>query len=248
MECVGIFHNMKICILGHTGFVGQTVYKYMSKSHHVQGINSKTKSIPTGEFDVVINCAGSSKKYLAHENPSKDFYINASVFSTVLKLNMKKFIHISSIDAGAIVDNNYTRSKLAMEECVQLYFPDATILRLGGMIGDGLKKNVIYDIINNQNLHITFDSICNYISTQEVAKIIEKVIDLNIKKITITVASSKPITVKEIIKEAKKKSIPFDKNEGSKKENYDQVNLEELNKLFNVKDSEHYIEEYLKRV
>ncbi len=248
MACVGTFHNMRICLLGYTGFVGKTVYDYLRVEHDVCGLCSTSALIPTEEFDIVVNCAGSSKKYLAQKDPAEDFRINMNVLHTLLKLDTKRVVHISSIDARSKPDNNYTISKIITERYIQLYFPDAPILRLGGMVGPNLKKNVVFDIVNNKDIFITFDSICNYISTQEVARVVEKVIDLNIKGKTITVAASKPIKVNEIIEEARKLSMMFDKSEGSKKEDYEQVDLEELNKFFDVKDSKHYIKEYLRSI
>ncbi len=236
---------MKICVLGHTGFVGQTIYSLLSKKHKVCGINSKTNYIPTEEFDVVINCAGNAKKYLATRNPAKDFFINTNIFNTILQMKMKKFIHISSIDASKTPNNNYTISKLISEECSKLYFPKSVILRLGGMVGHGLKKNVVFDISKNKDLYVTYDSICNYISIKEVANIVKKIIEMDINSKTVNIASSKPIAVKEIIEIANRKSILFNKSEGYLKETYDNIDLEELNSFFCVKDSYYYIKEYL---
>jgi len=238
---------MNICVLGHTGFVGQTVYNYLSDNHQVCGINSKTKFIPTEEFDIVINCAGNAKKYLAHKNPSKDFHINTNVFNTLLQMNIKKLIHISSIESTFSPDNNYAVSKYIIEKCCKLYFPKSIILRLGGIIGPNLKKNVIYDIINNKKLFVTFDSTYNYISTQEVAKIIEKIIDSDIENKTLNIASSKSISVKEIIEEAKNNHIFFNKSEGEIEENYTRIDTSELNKFFTVKKSIDYIKEYFNK-
>ena len=235
---------MKICVIGCNGFVGSTIYSYFDNKHDIYGICSRDETIPTNKFDVVINCAGNAKKYLARANPSKDFS-TVNIFQTILKLKFKKLIHISSIDASHHPDNNYTISKLIAEECCKLYYPDSVILRLGGLVGKNLKKNIVFDIINNRNLHSTFDSIYNYISTQEVAKIIHRIIKLKIKNKIINVAASTPINTKEIIEEAKNKSIFFNKQEGSDRYVYKNINLDELNKFFKTKSSKHYINEYL---
>lgn len=235
---------MKICIIGHTGFVGQSVYNYLINKCDIYGVNSKTKTIPTKEFDIVINCAGNAKKYMANKDAAKDFYINTNIFHTILKIKMKQFIHISSIDAAYTSNDNYTISKLILEKCSKLYFPESVIIRIGGIVGPNLKKNVVFDIINNKNLFVTFNSIYNYISTKEIAKIIKKIIDLNIKNEIINIAALKPISVKEIIEEAQKKSIFFTKSQGNIKENYKKINIKNLNKFFHVKTSHHYIKEY----
>jgi len=237
---------MKICIIGHTGFVGQAIYNYFINKHEVYGINSKTKIIPKHKFDVIINCAGNAKKYLAYENPSKDLLNNIAPFNIILQMKFKNFIHISSIDASFTPSNNYAISKLIAEKCSKLYFPNSTILRLGGLIGNNLKKNVIYDITHNKNLYVSLNSIFNFISTTEVAKIIEKIIELNIWEKTINISSCKSISVKEIINEASKYSIIFTKSEGDIKEIYKKINTKTLNKFFTTKTSLYYIKEYFK--
>lgn len=236
----------KICIIGQSGFVGNTIYNYfLNKNYEIEKINSQTKKLPNITFDTIINCAGNSKKYFAEFHPEIDINKNISPFFKILQLKTKNFIHISSIDAIKNKKNNYTKSKILAETCTRLYFPRANILRLGGLIGPNLTKNTVYDITNNKNLFVSFDSSYNYISTQEIAKIIEKIIKLNIWGKIINIASSKPITVNEIIKEAQKKSIFFTKLEGKTKETYKKIKITELNKFFKVKTSYYYIKKYL---
>jgi nucleoside-diphosphate-sugar epimerase len=248
MACAKISLKMKICIIGHKGFIGNTIYNYFIDKHSVFTIEKKTKNIPKEEFDIVINCAGNAKKYLSEKKPFEDVLTNAKIFHTILQLKIKKFIHISSISASEIPNNNYTISKLISENYSKLYFPNCIILRIGGVIGPNLKKNVVFDIINNKNLFITFDSTYNYISTHEIAKIIEKIIKLNIKNEIINVAASQPICVNNIIKEAKKEHIIFNKSEGNVKENYKYIEINKLNSFFKVKTSRYYIRNFFKSI
>jgi nucleoside-diphosphate-sugar epimerase len=238
---------MNICIIGHNGFVGQTVYNYLADKHNLCGINSKTEvsSISSREFDVVINCAGNAKKYIANKDPSLDFTMNTNVFSKILMLKMNHLIHISSIEASKPPDNNYTISKLIIEKCSKLYFPKCTILRLGGLVGPNLKKNVVFDIANNKDLFVTENSTYNYISTEKVAKIIEKIIHLKIDDEIINIAASQPISVKDIIKEAKNKSIFFNGSMGRIYETYNNIDINKLTDFFPVKTSRYYLRQYL---
>ena len=103
-------------------------------------------------------------------------------------------------------------------------------------------------MVYNKDLFVAFDSIYNYISTNEVAKIIEKIIELNIKKETINIAASSSITVKNIIKEAKKKNVLFNKSEGKITEKHKNINIEKLKKFFNIKTSKYYIKKYLSQI
>ncbi len=236
---------MKICIIGYTGFVGQVIYNNLKNKHDVLGINSTTTSIPKDYFDIIINCAGNAKKYLAKKKPYTDFSITTNIFQTILKLKFKKLIHISSIAALYAPDNNYTISKLIAEKCCKLYYPHSVILRLGGLVGKNLTKNVVYDIAHNKNLFVTLDSVYNYISTEEVAKIINRIITLGIKNKIFNIVANKSISVKDIISEAKKHSIIFKGKEGFQWESYDNIDINNLKTIFTPKDSRHYIKNYL---
>jgi len=237
---------MKICVIGHTGFVGQTIHKDLSKKYKTVGVNSKTQTLPKNKFDIVVNCAGSTKKYIAQTQPYNDLSLNIDPFISILQLEFHHLIHISSIDALYCPSNNYSISKSITEQCVKLYFPNSSILRLGGIIGNGLKKNVVYDIAHNKDLFVTADSVFNYISTKEVSKIVMKIIELNMWKKTINIAACSPISVQKIIDEGLKYSIKFSKKMGVEKVNYNNININILKTFFDPKESEYYINEYFK--
>lgn len=236
---------MKICVVGHTGFVGQAVYNNLLNKHEVFKLNTKT-NIPTQEFDITINCAGNSKKYLAQTYPFQVNLIENNVINSILKLKTKKIIHISSIEASSSLNNNYAISKLNTEKAIISHFPEAIILRLGGLVGPNLRKNVVFDIVNNKKLFVTLDSTYNYISSQEVARIIEVIIDKNIKNNTINICSCNTITVQEIINEASKYSLYFTNESGIKKETYKNIDISKLKKIFLPKNSKYYINNYLR--
>ena len=230
---------MKICILGHTGFVGSAVYKLLQtcKEHTVFGVNTQTQITETN-FDVLVNCAGFAKKHIANKYPYVMSNTENSIFETINILKFKTLIHISSIDAGEFY--MYGAIKRDMELRIVSRYEQAIILRLGGLIGDGLKKNVIFDIVNNHRLFVTRDSIYNYIPTSEVANIILHIINHPIKGV-INIASSKSISV-EAIAYLLKKDVDY----GYKKETYE-IDVSRLQSFYPIKTSEHYIKEYYER-
>ena len=237
---------MKICVVGHTGFVGRVVYRHFCDfGHEVCGINSSTKEMPTGKFELVVNAAGSSVKYMARENPGLDFEQSVGVFSTIVKLKSDNFIQISSIDAGGDTASNYTKSKLVAEYCARMYFPNVTVLRLGGLVGPGLRKNVVYDIINNKDLHVSFDSAFNYISTKEVGKVIDSIVGKSFWGETIYVAASQGIRVSEIIDICRQNGREFSGKEGEGRQDYSSVDIGGLRKVFEPRTSREYILDFL---
>lgn len=229
---------MKICVLGYTGFVGSAVYKLLQNvdGHIIFGVNSHTY-LDVNDFDVVINCAGFSEKYIANKNPNKMELVENSIFEKISNLRFKSLIHISSIEAELELDS-YGILKKQMEQRILSKYKQATVLRLGGIIGGGLKKNVIFDIINNKLLFVTADSIYNFITTDEITNIVLYLMN-NVIEGVINVGASKSILVLEIVKLLRKDVVY-----GSKKEVYN-IDVSRLSSFYSVKSSKDYIEEFM---
>lgn len=100
---------MKFIVLGHTGFVGKNLTKFLIKNkHEVFGISTKQcdlrnysdfdlKIKHAGKFDAVFNCAANvgSVHYVtekAAEVISDNTYISLNLYKTILKYNPKATI------------------------------------------------------------------------------------------------------------------------------------------------------------
>lgn len=169
---------LRICIIGFRGFVGASLYKYFigKEDFQVIGISRENYEAAKGmEFDIIVNAAGQSNKRWAAEHPKENFKANCSdVFDSIVDLPSKKYVYISSIDADK--DSEYGRSKRMGEFIVRTNHKNALIIRLGGMVGPNLKKNMVFDILNLGKTFVHPKSEYNYISTEEVAKILHELI------------------------------------------------------------------------
>jgi nucleoside-diphosphate-sugar epimerase len=65
--------------------------------------------------------------------------------------------------------SNYGFHKLLAEHLVQHYAKNWLIVRLAGMVGPNLRKNPIFDILNNRPLFIHPDSAYQFLGTDAVA-------------------------------------------------------------------------------
>ncbi|MEM2954835.1 MAG: NAD(P)-dependent oxidoreductase [Candidatus Nanoarchaeia archaeon] len=190
---------MKIAVLGYKGFVGSAIYKHFSASGHYEvfGISRENYGSLVGQhFDVFINANGNSKKLLAAREPKLDFEMNVkTTLDTLFDFKIDKYIYLSSVDVYNDVSNpannhegvaiqpeklsNYGFDKYLGELAVKKYASKWVILRAGGMVGEGLKKNPIYDIIYLKKLFVHPKSQFQFINTTDVARIIEKLMELD---------------------------------------------------------------------
>ena len=151
---------MPSALIGYTGFVGSNLLR---QTHFDDLYNSKNiEDIRGKEYDLVVCAAPRADKWWANANPEKDFSaIHSMFFRGIESVQAKRFIHISTIDvysnpvgvdedsvAGAEGVSPYGKNRYWLEGLIRVRFPHAQIIRLPGLFGPGLKKNLIYDLIH----------------------------------------------------------------------------------------------------
>ncbi len=155
---------MSSALIGHTGFVGGNLARQMNFSEFY---NSKNIDDVRGRtFDLVV-CAGApGRKWYANENPVEDLASIRKLMRAVREVDAARFVLVSTVDVYAVprgVDedirpvgtelHSYGRHRLVLESCVRRVFGDrATILRLPALFAPGLKKNALYDLMNDNDV------------------------------------------------------------------------------------------------
>lgn len=234
---------MNVCIVGYNGFLGRTVYEHLLKDSqfdNIIGIGSQSPDC-LSFFDVVINCAGISSRFYVLNHYNKACLAEEKISERIKKMNFDRLIHISSMDVELEPSCYYGQMKILFEDIYMwLVQPSSRLvtLRLGSLIGKGLKKNVVFDLLNDETIYITSDSICNFISTYEVAKIISFVIMKKSLSGIINVAAKDSITFKEICCILGKYPNQF----GSRRDRYI-IKTDKLRTFFETKPSSYYVEE-----
>ena len=154
---------MNRALIGFSGFVGSTLlrqaaFESLYRSTNIFAINNKS-------FDSVI-CAGApAQKWIANSDPSADLQQIDELISHLNTIKCKLFVLISTVDVfknpqgvnehSVIVESElqaYGLHRRHLEKFVESYFPNYLIVRLPGLVGPGLKKNVIFDFLNHNNL------------------------------------------------------------------------------------------------
>lgn len=154
-------HN---ALIGYSGFVGsvllrQSSFSALFRSNNIDAIN--------GEFFHTVVCsAAPAQKWLVNRDPASDLANIEKLIHHLKQIECEKFVLISTVDVfkqpmgvneSSPVDevdlHAYGLHRRLLEKFVQQHFKRHLIIRLPGLVGPGLRKNVIYDFLNDNNLH-----------------------------------------------------------------------------------------------
>lgn len=157
-----VLAGLSVAIIGHTGFVGGTL------SGHLPGaacFNSKNIDAIAGQaFDIIICCGLPATRWWINQHPDEDAANMGHLQAALSKAECRAgFVLVSTIDVydvarlhqtEAVVQpaqHAYGKHRLQMEEwAVACYGADkVAIIRLPGLFGVGLKKNIIFDLLND---------------------------------------------------------------------------------------------------
>lgn len=181
---------LRVFVLGGRGFLGSAFMRVLAREGHLaEAIGRNDHAAFRGrECDLLVNANGNSKKFLAAQDPALDFQLSvASVLEALQAYRYGAYLHVSSVDVYPVVDDParnhedvaidpalpsvYGYHKLVAEGLVRRYAHDWTILRMGGVLGQGLKKNPVFDLLTGQPLRVHPDSRFQYLDTEDVARI-----------------------------------------------------------------------------
>jgi hypothetical protein len=196
-------------LIGHTGFVGGSLLR--ARSYDTL-INSKnTNEMRNGSFDLVVCAAVPAVKWLANKEPEKDRAAIAGLADALATIEAREFILISTIDVysdtsaesdeGTSIDPSvnhaYGRHRLEFERWVIDRFPNTRVIRLPALFGEGLKKNVIFDLLRgNQTESVNPASRFQWYPMRRLASDVERIRANDIRLINLF---PEPIRTSEIL-------------------------------------------------
>jgi hypothetical protein len=177
---------MKI-LIGNTGLVGQTLkesikfdYEYNSKSIHNYS--------PSDGCDLYLSCLPSTK-WLINKDTKTDIETVIEIIKLIGDVKYKNVFVISTIDVYGnspvgvdedfepiFKDFSYGSNRYLFEKMVvkHLNYENAKIFRLPALFSKNIKKNILYDLINNNNLeNINSNSLFQWYNLNNLPKDIE---------------------------------------------------------------------------
>jgi nucleoside-diphosphate-sugar epimerase len=154
----------RTALIGQTGFVGSNL---AAQHRYTAHFNSKNIADIAGRtFDTIVCSGVQAIKYWANQNPDEDWQGIQRLLTPLESVTAGRFILLSTIDVynppvdvteadPASYDNHaYGRHRRAVEAFVRERFPVSHVVRLPGLFGPGLKKNVIYDLLHRNCLEV----------------------------------------------------------------------------------------------
>lgn len=180
-----------IYVLGGGGFVGSAYVRMLTE------LGVPVKAITRANYAelrgsscaVMINANGNSRKFLSTRDPLWDF--DASVRSVVASLEdfkAERYVFLSSGDVypethgpsvtreGQAIElgqiSRYGLHKYLAEQVVRSVHPSWLVVRMGGFVGEGLKKNAIFDMLTGAPVWLSPESELQFIDTADAARIV----------------------------------------------------------------------------
>jgi nucleoside-diphosphate-sugar epimerase len=206
-----------VVVLGGHGFVGSAFVRLLSRlnvPHRAVGRKDYAEAA-RDSCDVLINAAGNSVKYLADRDPAADFMQSVQLAVAAARdFSPRLYVLASSVDVysklhcastttedtpfEAMQASLYGFHKQLAEWCVQRHTGEWLIVRLAGMVGPGLRKNPVFDILNDQPLRISLDSRYQFMSTDDVAEVSWHLVSAGVRNEVFNVCGDGLISPREI--------------------------------------------------
>jgi len=149
-------------LIGYTGFVGSNLLR--QRSFDACFNSSNIDQISGRSFDLVVCCGARAEKWKANAEPERDLDNIERLTRALTQVEAQKVVLISTVDVflnPVDVDEDsptptqglhaYGRHRRRLEQIIAGRF-DALVIRLAGLYGPGLKKNVIYDLLHGNEL------------------------------------------------------------------------------------------------
>jgi nucleoside-diphosphate-sugar epimerase len=197
---------MAKALIGFTGFVGGNLDRQQSFDDRYNSKNIQT--IDGKQYDLLV-CAGvPAVKWLANKEPEQDRKVLAGLRDHLSRVSADKVVLISTVDVYPYpvdvdefspidIDSSqpYGKHRLEFEQFVSEQF-DSLIVRLPGLFGHGLKKNVIYDFLHdNEVFKINLAGVFQFYYLEHLTRDIEIAINNGLKLINF---ATEPTSVAEV--------------------------------------------------
>ena len=146
-------------LVGWTGFVGGALLPRVRPVARFR--STDIEELAAADVDEIV-CAGApAEKWRANADPDQDWANISRLINALDGSGARSCVLVSTVDvyadsrgadedtvADSAQEQAYGRHRALLEEFVTGRFEETLIVRLPGMFGPGLKKNLVFDLIN----------------------------------------------------------------------------------------------------
>ena len=194
-------------LIGFTGFVGSNLlrqhsFSFLYNSKNIEEIQNKN-------FGLLV-CAGApGTKWIANKEPENDLASIEKLMTSLKLVKCEKFVLISTIDVYSPVNGvnedstidahtlqPYAKHRRMLEEFARTNF-NSLVIRLPGLFGSGLKKNVIFDLLHGKTENASPESLLQFYNLNYIWADVTKALNNNLQTLNI---ATEPITLKDLAK------------------------------------------------
>jgi sugar phosphate isomerase/epimerase len=197
---------MSCAIIGWTGFVGQ----YLTLANQTADLynSSNIQTLRGKTYDIIYFSGMPAEKWKINQSPEEDARLATEFCDILTSVCCNTFVLVSTVDVldctiaqdecGDIwATHPYGHHRRQLERFVESHFPQHVILRLPGLFGQGLKKNIVFDLLhNNQIENICLESEFQWYNLEHLIEDIDFCRAREIRKIHLV---SPPIRTRDII-------------------------------------------------
>ena len=155
---------MPDALIGHTGFVGGN----LAAQHPFNTwYNSKNIEAVRGHrFELLVVSGMPAAKWIANRDPDADKAVLDRLWGCLRTVHADTVVVMSTVDVypspievdeDTLIDSMfqqpYGKHRLELERLAADHFPRVLSVRLPGLFGPGLKKNAVYDLLHDNEVH-----------------------------------------------------------------------------------------------
>lgn len=187
-----------LAIIGARGFIGSTLSrKFIGCEQYTRENISKLEESPAR---TILITAAPAIKWKANQYLEEDFDAISTIYDLVSRSKASECILISTIDVFAsgvefsesdlpLEENveGYGRNRIWLEKKIQSRFERNLIVRLPGMFGPGLKKNVLFDLLNKREdiSYPSYENIFEWLDVRDIPELITKARELKLNTLNL---------------------------------------------------------------
>ena len=150
-------------LIGHTGFVGGNLLAQHDFAARFNTSNIET--IAGRDFETLVFSGAQAKKWWANQNPTADRAGIQRALDAMRGVTATRVVLISTIDVVPPVadadegfdcsthpTHPYGEHRLWLEGELRARYPTMLTVRLPGLFGPGLQKNILYDLLHDNQV------------------------------------------------------------------------------------------------